>query len=136
MAGAFGDVASAAMVTAGTTPAPGAFEAAAFFDRASVCATAALSGRGSAVAMSAGCEGRPTAINIAAPMTQITNRRTAHAPIAPLKRVDFFTRADFFKRTVCFMRIDVLLRGMLGTSSVESKWGARPRLAMAGCNAW
>jgi len=67
-------------------------------------------------------------------VTQSTARRIVHAPIARLKRVGFFERADFFKRIFCFMRIDVLLWGTFGTSSVESKWGAQARLAMAGRN--
>jgi hypothetical protein len=37
--------------------------------------------------------------------------------------VGFFERADFFKRIFCFMRIDVLLWGTFGTSSVEEQVG-------------
>jgi len=135
VAGAFAAVVSAATVMVGATPAADAFDAAGFFDWASISAAATFCGCRSSVAMSSGSDGRATAINIAAPVTQSTARRIVHAPIARLTRVGFFERTDFFKRIFCFMRIDVLLRGTFGTSNVESKWGAQARLAMAGCNA-
>src|SRR5712691_4376164 len=102
MAGAFAAVASAARVAAGTTAAADALAAAAFFDWA--CASAPFSECGLTVAMSVGRAGRPTAINIAAPMTQITTRRIAHAPIAPMKLEGFFEPVDLFARTDFFMR--------------------------------